>query len=155
MAKIMLRVNGKRREIQASTEEPLLWVLRDRLGLKGTKYGCGLGVCGSCTVHVDGSAERSCVTPVGDAAGRNVTTIEGIGEPERLHPLQQSWLDEDVSQCGYCQPGQIMTAAALLNGDSPPSEEQVESAMSEIVCRCGTYLRIRRAIARVAKRGAR
>ena len=135
----------------ADGEKPLLWILRDRLGLTGTKYGCGVGVCGACTVHLDGEAVRSCQVPIRLAAGRRVTTIEGLSADGR-HPCQLAWIEEDVAQCGYCQPGMIMTAAALLRGKPTPSREEIDSAMSDNVCRCGTYLRIRRAILRASGR---
>src|SRR5207248_1331129 len=125
----------------------------DRLGLTGTKYGCGVGVCGACTVHLDGEAVRSCQVPIRLAAGRRVTTIEGLS-PDGRHPCQLAWLEEDVAQCGYCQPGMIMTAAALLKEKPSPSREEIDAAMSDNLCRCGTYLRIRRAILRASGRGA-
>ena len=140
-----LNVNGEEREFQALDETPLLWVLRDTLKLTGTKYSCGKGLCGSCTVHVEGEAIRSCTTPISAVQDKNVTTIEGLS-PEGDHPLQLAWLDADVSQCGYCQPGQLMTAAALLEKNPVPSEEEINQAMKGILCRCGTYLRIRNAI---------
>lgn len=150
MARMILNVNGTRTQIAADARMPLLWLLRDGLKLRGTKYGCGVGVCGSCTVLVDGKATRSCVTPSGEVAGRRVLTIEGLS-PDGTHPLQQAWLAEEVAQCGYCQPAQIMTAAALLREHRRPSDAQIDEAMSEVVCRCGTYLRIRAAIHRAAK----
>lgn len=150
-----LTVNGRRRVIEvADPETPLLWVLRDRLGLTGTKYGCGVGVCGACTVHVDGAATRSCQTAVSSLRGKAVTTIEGLSE-KGDHPCQRAWLEEDVAQCGYCQPGMIMTCAAALAGSDPParaSMESLEAALSEHVCRCGTYGRVRRAIERLLDR---
>jgi len=157
MASISLIVNGQEQTIDAPAEMPLLWALRDILGLTGTKYGCGKGLCGACTVHLDGRASRSCTTPVSVAAGRQITTIEGLatmslpgGADDGLHPVQQAWLDEHVSQCGYCQPGQIMTAAALLSENPAPSDEEIVAALSGNLCRCGTYQRIRRAIHRAA-----
>ncbi len=150
---ISLNVNGKERSVEVSPETPLLWVLRDTLELTGTKFGCGAGLCGACTVHLDGAAVRSCSTPVSAAAGKRITTIEGLS-PDRSHVLQQAWIEEEVPQCGYCQPGQIMAAAALLARNAQPSDADIDSAMSGNLCRCGTYQRIRRAIHRAAKGGA-
>jgi aerobic-type carbon monoxide dehydrogenase small subunit (CoxS/CutS family) len=144
-----LTVNGQSRTLEAAADTPLLWVLRDVLGLTGTKYGCGVGLCRACTVHLDGQASFSCQIPITAAAGRSVTTIEGLS-PDRSHPLQQAWIAEDVPQCGYCQPGQIMSAAALLARTPAPSEAEIDSWMSTNLCRCGTYSRIRRAIQRAA-----
>ena len=149
MSEFTLRVNGTDRKVNVAPDTPLLWVLRDTLELTGTKYGCGAGLCGSCTVHLDGEAARSCVTPVSVAAGKAITTIEGLTQTGP-HPLQQAWIAEDVPQCGYCQSGQIMQAAALLAKAPHPSEQEIIDAMNGNLCRCGTYLRIRRAIARVA-----
>lgn len=153
MSELKLRVNGRETKVDVPEEMPLLWVIRDILGLTGTKYSCGIGVCKACAVHLDGVAVPACVVPVGDAAGREVTTIEGLGQgPDtepggRLpHPVQQAWRDAAVSQCGYCQPGQIMTAAALLARNPSPSDADIDEAMGEVLCRCGTYPRIRRAI---------
>jgi aerobic-type carbon monoxide dehydrogenase small subunit (CoxS/CutS family) len=129
---------------------PLLWVIRDVLNLRGTKYGCGIAVCGACTVHVNGQAARSCITAISSVAGKKVTTIEGLSS-DGSHPLQQAWMDVDVSQCGYCQPGQIMAAAALLAQNPNPSNAQIDAAMSGNLCRCGTYLRIRQAIHKAAR----
>jgi len=152
MALIMLDVNGKSRTVDAESGTPLLWVLRDLLGLTGTKYGCGAGLCGSCTVHLDGEATRSCITPIESAVGKKIVTIEGFCQnPDQ--PLLQAWLEEEVSQCGYCQPGQIMTAAALLAHTPAPSEAEIASAMSDTLCRCGTHSRIRKAIRRVLAEG--
>lgn len=128
---------------------PLLWLLRDQLGLTGAKYGCGIGLCGSCTVHVDGQPRRSCVTTVGSLAGNEITTIEGLSSDGR-HLLQRIWQDENVTQCGYCQPGQIMTAVSLLNAIPNPTDAEIDSAMATVLCRCGTYQRIRRAIRRAS-----
>lgn len=140
-----LDVNGEPHELDVDPETPLLWVLRDRLGLTGTKYGCGAALCGACTVHIDGRAVRSCVTPVSRAADKTVTTIEGLS-PDGSHPLQRAWVRHSVPQCGFCQAGQIMTAAALLDEVPSPSETQVEQALAGNLCRCGTYLRIRAAV---------
>ncbi|MBI3669710.1 MAG: (2Fe-2S)-binding protein [Acidobacteria bacterium] len=149
MAPINFQVNGKQRSVDVSPDTPLLWVLRDTLGLTGTKFGCGMSLCGSCTVHLDGEAIRSCVTPVSAVAGKRVTTIEGLSA-DRSHPLQQAWIAEDVPQCGYCQSGQIMAAAALLVKRPKPSDAEIDEAMSGSLCRCGAYQRIRRAIHRAA-----
>ena len=147
---IELNVNGELRRVEAEPAMPLLWVLREQLGLTGTKFGCGIAQCGACTVHLDGAAVRSCVTPVGAVAGRAVTTVEGLAEPGERHPLQQAWIDEQVPQCGYCQSGQIMSASALLASNPAPSDAEIDAAMRGNICRCGTYGRIRRAIKRAA-----
>ena len=152
MSLIDLLINDVQHQVDADPAMPLLWVLRDILGLTGTKYSCGIGQCGACTVHLDGQAVRSCTLPVSEAAGKKITTIEGL-EAEGLHPVQQAWLTENVPQCGYCQPGQIMTAAALLAQNPNPSDDEIDAAMSGNLCRCGTYQRIRRAIHRSAKEG--
>ncbi len=152
MSEFTLRVNGSERRVSVSAETPLLWVLRDTLELTGTKFGCGAGLCGACTVHVEGSAIRSCSTPVSEVAGKNITTIEGLS-PNGLHVLQQAWIAEEVPQCGYCQTGQIMAAAALLAKMPNPSDEQITQAMNGNLCRCGTYERIRKAIHRAAGEG--
>lgn len=144
-----LSVNGQEHRVDVATDMPLLWVLRDVLGLTGTKYGCGIGVCGSCTVHLDGEAQQSCVVPLSGVAGRQITTIEGLSTGGR-HPLQEAWIAGKVSQCGYCQPGQIMTAAALLAQNSSPTDSDIDIAMSGSLCRCGTYQRIRQAIRQAA-----
>ena len=149
MADITLRVNGTDTKVNVPPETPLLWLLRDTLALTGTKFGCGAGLCGACTVHVEGTATRSCSTPVSEVAGKNITTIEGLGA-NGLHILQQAWIAEEVPQCGYCQTGQIMTAAALLANTPNPSDEQITQAMNGNLCRCGTYERIRKAIRRAA-----
>lgn len=148
---IAITVNGKRREVDVAPSTPLLWVLRDTLALAGTKYGCGIAQCGACTVHVDGVATRTCVTPVSSVEGSEITTIEGLATAEGLHPVQQAWLDEDVVQCGYCQSGQVMSAAGLLADNDNPSDADIDEAMSGNICRCGTYGRIRCAIKRAAK----
>jgi len=146
-----LVVNGERRSFEAAADTPLLWVLRDVLSLTGTKYGCGIGLCRACTVHLDGAPVRACVTPVQSATGKEITTIEGLGTLETgLHPLQQAWIDEQVPQCGYCQSGQIMAAAALLASNDDPSDADIDAAMRGNVCRCGTYSRIRRGIKKAA-----
>jgi aerobic-type carbon monoxide dehydrogenase small subunit (CoxS/CutS family) len=150
--KVTLTVNGQQHTVDVAPDTPLLWVLRDTLGLTGTKYGCGKALCGSCTVHVNGNPTRCCVTPISAVAGSRVTTIEGLSE-DASHPLQKAWLEEEVSQCGYCQPGQIMTVAALLKQNPTPSDDEIDSALSGNLCRCGTYVRIRKAIHRAAKEG--
>lgn len=147
---ISLKVNGQDRSVEVAGDTPLLWVIRDELGLSGTKFGCGIGMCGACTVHLDGMAVRSCSTPVSAAAGKAVTTIEGVTPEKGLHPVQQAWLDHNVPQCGYCQSGQIMSAIALLNRTAHPSDETIRNAMSGNICRCGTYPRIHAAIRSVA-----
>lgn len=150
---IRLFVNGRPRVVEAAPETPLLWALRDVLGLTGTKFGCGVGQCGACTVLVDGDAVRSCQTPVASLAGRRIQTIEGLS-PDGTHPLQRAWLESEVSQCGYCQPGQLMAAAALLAKHPRPTDAEIDAAMSDVLCRCGTYNRIRRAIRRAAEESA-
>jgi isoquinoline 1-oxidoreductase subunit alpha len=154
VAKLTLTVNGRARIVNVDPDTPLLWVLRDELSLTGTKYGCGEGQCGACTVHVDGAAIRSCVTPVSSVARQKITTIEGLSRDGR-HPVQRAWIEEDVPQCGYCQPGQIMTAASLLAFRSKPTDAEIDDAMSGNICRCGTYPRIRKAIHRAAGLAAR
>jgi isoquinoline 1-oxidoreductase alpha subunit len=149
MADITLRVNGSEHKVNVPPETPLLWVLRDTLQMTGTKFGCGAGLCGACTVHVEGAAVRSCSTPVSQAVGKNILTIEGLSA-NGAHPLQQAWIAEQVPQCGYCQTGQIMAAAALLAKTPRPNDEQINQAMSGNICRCGTYDRIRKAIHRAA-----
>ena len=146
---ISLTVNGTSQRVDVSPDTPLLWVLRDNLGLTGTKYGCGMALCGACTVHVNGQATRSCVMPISAAAGKSVLTIEGLSH-DGSHPLQQAWIAEEVPQCGYCQSGQIMAAAVLLRENPRPSDADIDDAMSGNICRCGTYQRIRRAIHRAA-----
>jgi isoquinoline 1-oxidoreductase alpha subunit len=146
-----LNVNGKRHDVDVNPDTPLLWVLRDSIGLTGTKFGCGLGQCGACTVHLDGKAVRSCQTPFSAVAGKKITTIEGLSS-DSSHPLQKAWIAEQVPQCGYCQSGQIMSAAGLLARIPNPTDEDINEAMAGNICRCGTYQRIRRAIHRAAKR---
>jgi len=140
-----LNINNQTFEVEALEDTPLLWVLRDNLGLTGTKYSCGMGLCGTCTVLIDGEPQRSCVLPVSQATGSVILTIEGLSK-NGDHPVQKAWLDEHVTQCGYCQPGQIMNAVALLEKNSNPSDEDIDAAMKNVLCRCGTYQRIRRAI---------
>src|SRR5438874_5618189 len=147
---IALSVNAKRVMVDVDSTTPLLWVLRDNLGLTGTKYGCGIAQCGACTVHIDGQAVRSCVAPVSRAAGKEVTTIEGLSA-DLSHPLQRAWIEVDVPQCGYCQSGQIMSAAVLLKENPKPTDKDIDEAMSGNICRCGTYSRIRRAIHRASQ----
>ena len=151
MATITLTVNSETHLLDIDPETPLLWVLRDVLGLTGTKFGCGIGLCGACTVHSDGEARRACVTPV-SAVSEPITTIEGLS-PDGNHPLQRAWITEQVPQCGYCMPRQIMIAAALLARTPRPSDAEINMAMSEVLCRCGTYQRIRRAILRAVEEG--
>ena len=153
MARMSLLVNAKKYEIDVVSDTPLLWVLRDTLGLTGTKFGCGMGLCGACTVHLDGNAARSCQTPVGSVDDKKITTIEGLSA-DRSHPVQRAWIAEQVPQCGYCQSGQIMQAAALLSKNPHPTRDEIEQAMSGNICRCGTYERIRRAIQQAAKEAA-
>ncbi|HYM62921.1 MAG TPA: (2Fe-2S)-binding protein [Thermoanaerobaculia bacterium] len=149
-----LTINGKPHTIHAASDTPLLWVIRDEVGLTGTKFGCGMGLCGSCTVHVNGEARRSCVTPLADVAGKKITTIEGLS-PNGTHPVQKAWMAENVAQCGYCQAGQIMQAAALLKSKPRPSDADIDDVMGGNLCRCGTYQRIRRAIHRAAEEVAK
>nr|WP_293843250.1 (2Fe-2S)-binding protein [uncultured Arsenicibacter sp.] len=151
MATFQLKINGKVRKVEVDPATPVLWVLRDHLNLQGTKYGCGMAQCGACTIHVDGMAMRSCSYPVSAVGKQAITTIEGLSANGE-HPVQQAWLDHDVAQCGYCQAGQIMSAAALLKGNPAPSDEDIDAAMSGNICRCGTYLRIKEAIKSAAKK---
>jgi isoquinoline 1-oxidoreductase subunit alpha len=146
-----LDVNGRKLETDAEPDTPLLWVLRDHLGMTGTKYGCGKALCGACTVHVDGAPTRSCMLPVSAAASMKITTIEGIGQSPIGKAVQEAWVAEDVPQCGYCQSGQVMSAAALLAGNKKPSDADIDSAMAGNICRCATYVRIRAAIKRAAE----
>jgi isoquinoline 1-oxidoreductase alpha subunit len=150
MADFTLRVNGVSKKVSVAPDTPLLWVLRDTLALSGTKFGCGAGLCGACTVLLDGAARPSCQTQVARVQGMEITTIEGLGHNNGLHPLQQAWIEEDVPQCGYCQVGQIMQAAALLAKKPHPTDEEITLAMDGNLCRCGTYHRIRKAIHRAA-----
>ena len=150
MAAIHLLINNSPREVDVAPDTPLLWVLRDKLHLTGTKYGCGMGLCGACTVHLDGEAVRACLTPVSSVGERKITTIEGLSASSQ-HPVQLAWVAEQVPQCGYCQSGQIMSAAALLAKTPHPTEQQIDTAMGGNLCRCGVYQRIRRAIHRAAK----
>lgn len=152
MTQYRITVNGVLHDVDAAEDTPLLWILRDDLGLTGTKFGCGRGLCGACTVHLDGSPARSCVTPASAIGSAAVTTIEGLSSGGD-HPVQQAWIDEDVAQCGYCQAGQIMSAAALLVQHPDPTDEQMYAAMGGNLCRCATYARIRRAVRRAAARG--
>ena len=154
MASFTLTVNGRKVTAEADPATPLLWVLRDTLGLTGTKFGCGASLCGACTVHLDGRAVRSCVTPISDALDKSVTTIEGLSA-DRSHPLQKAWIAEDVPQCGYCQSGMIMTAAALLKDKPKPTDQEIDAALGGHICRCGTYQRIRKAVHRAAQGGKR
>ena len=145
-----LTINGEAKSFDAPADMPLLWVLRDILGMTGTKFGCGIAQCGACTVHIDGKAVRSCVLPVGALTGRSITTIEGVGATATGAKVQKAWLDLEVIQCGYCQPGQIMSATALLKANPKPSDEDIDAAMAGNICRCATYLRIRAAIRRAS-----
>jgi len=153
MAPIQLLINNSPHEVEVAPDTPLLWVLRDKLNMTGTKYGCGMGLCGACTVHLDGQAVRSCQTAVSAVGSKKITTIEGLSA-DNSHPVQKAWIAEQVPQCGYCQPGQIMSAAALLAKTPRPSDQQIDSAMGGNLCRCGMYQRIRRAIHRAAGEGA-
>ncbi len=152
MAVLEFELNGRQQRLEVEPDTPLLWVIREQLGLSGTKFGCGMSLCGACTVHLDGNAIRSCTYPVALVQGKQVTTIEGLGsEGEELHPVQQAWVEFNVPQCGYCQSGQIMSAAALLAVNPAPSEAEIDTAMAGNICRCGTYPRIRRAVQRAAE----
>ena len=153
MNSFSINVNGRRHEVEAAPNTPLLWILRDTLGLTGTKYGCGMGLCGACTVHLDGQAVRSCQTAISAVGAKTVLTIEGLAR-RGDHPVQRAWIAEQVPQCGYCQPGQIMQAAALLTKKPHPSREEIDEAMAGNICRCATYQRIRRAIERAAEERA-
>jgi isoquinoline 1-oxidoreductase subunit alpha len=146
-----LLINGKEQQLDVPNDMPLLWVLRDVVGLTGTKFGCGVALCGACTVHLDGRPIRSCITPLANVVGKKITTIEAIGETETGAKIQRAWLNIEVVQCGYCQPGQIMSAAALLENNPNPNDADIDAAMSGNICRCGTYLRIRAAIKQAAQ----
>ena len=146
---IQLTINGKTQSVDVPPNMPLLWVLRDTLGMTGTKFGCGMALCGACTVHIDGEATRSCITPVSSVSGKKITTIEGLS-PDRSHPVQRAWIEVDVPQCGYCQSGQIMSAASLLAKNAKPNDSEIDEAMKGNICRCGTYQRIREAVHRAA-----
>lgn len=150
-----LTINGQSVEVRAAGDTPLLWVLRDELGLTGTKYGCGLGLCGACTIHLDGEPVRSCQTPLSTAEGKTITTIEGLARGTELHAVQRAWIEKDVVQCGYCQSGQVMAAAALLKKMPKPTDPQIDEAMAGNVCRCGTYERIRAGVHRAAELAAK
>ena len=152
MAIFQLNINGKETQVDADPSTPMLWVLRDHINLVGTKYGCGIGQCGACTIHVEGVAMRSCSLPIAGVNDKKITTIEGLSE-KGDHPVQQAWLEHDVPQCGYCQAGQIMSAAALLKDNPSPSDEDIDRAMNGNICRCGTYIRIKAAIKTAAKMG--
>ena len=147
---IEFTLNGKAVRTDDDPRTPLLWVVRDTFKLKGSKFGCGAGLCGACTMHIDGKASRTCMTPISAVSGRNVMTIEGLGTPDELHPLQAAWVELSVPQCGYCQSGQIMSAASLLNKNPTPSSADVDAAMSGNICRCGCYVRIKEAVLTVA-----
>jgi isoquinoline 1-oxidoreductase alpha subunit len=148
-------VNGRSASVSADPDKPLLWVLREDLGLTGTKFGCGMALCGACTVHLEGSPVRSCVTPLAAVQGKRVTTIEGLAAGGRLHPVQAAWIEQDVPQCGYCQSGQVMSAVALLAREPNPTDADIDAAMSGNICRCGTYQRIRAAIKLAAARNGK
>jgi isoquinoline 1-oxidoreductase subunit alpha len=150
MAQFAITVNGKKYSVEAEPTTPLLWILRDQIGLTGTKYGCGISQCGACTVHVDGVAARSCNIAISIVKEKRITTIEGLSA-QGDHPVQQAWIEESVPQCGYCQAGQVMTAVALLNKNKNPTSDEINSAMKGNICRCGTYIRIKQAIQRAAK----
>ncbi|MDJ0758440.1 MAG: (2Fe-2S)-binding protein [Woeseiaceae bacterium] len=152
MRAVTLKINGESHTVDVSPDMPLLWALRDKLDLVGTKYSCGIGVCGSCTVLVNGLPMRSCTMPVASVAGAEIMTIEGL-DPEGMHPVQVAWNEEDVPQCGYCQAGQVLTAVALLERNPKPNDEDIDAAMAGVLCRCGTYPRIRKAIKRAAREG--
>jgi isoquinoline 1-oxidoreductase alpha subunit len=150
-----LTINGQSVEVRAAGDTPLLWVLRDELAMTGTKYGCGMGLCGACTVHLDGVATRSCITPISAVTGKTITTIEGLAPAGKLHPVQQAWIEQDVVQCGYCQSGQVMAAAALLKQTPKPTDAQIDAGMAGNICRCGTYERVRAGIKRASELAAK
>jgi isoquinoline 1-oxidoreductase alpha subunit len=147
---MILEINGQSRDVTAPADEPLLWVLRDELGMVGTRFGCGAGICGACTVHVDGQATRACVTPISEVEGKAIRTIEGLATGDTLHPMQQAFIDEQVPQCGWCMSGQIMTAAAFVENNPGAGEDEIVTAMSNNYCRCGCYVRIKRAVLKAA-----
>jgi isoquinoline 1-oxidoreductase alpha subunit len=151
MAAFRFTLNGKPQTVEAQPDMPLLWVLRDQLGMTGTKFGCGMALCGACTVHIDGAAARSCSMPISNVAGKKVTTIEGLAASQPVHPISQAWLEIDVPQCGYCQPGQMMAAAALLAKKKVPTDGDIDEVMRGNICRCGSYRQIREAIHRAAE----
>lgn len=151
---IKLTVNGTEHSLDVEADTPLLWVVRDYLNLKGSKFGCGAGLCGACTMHLNGNPIRTCITPIGSVADQEITTIEGLGNPEKLSSVQQAWIEHSVPQCGYCQSGQIMSATALLANNAKPNDQDIDSAMSGNICRCGTYPRIKAAIQSVAAKNA-
>jgi len=153
MKSYVLNINGEKHKLELEADTPLLWALRDTVGLVGTKYGCGIGACGACTVHIDGIASRACLTPISTVGSKKVTTIEGL-DSHAMHPLQQAWQELDVPQCGYCQAGQIMTASALLKTNPHPTDHEIDAAMAGNLCRCATYIRIRAGIHRAAEIGA-
>lgn len=153
MKSYALNINGETHKVELESDTPLLWALRDTIGLVGTKYGCGIGACGACTVHIDGVPGRACLTPISTVGSKKVTTIEGL-DPHAMHPLQQAWQELDVPQCGYCQAGQLMTAAALLKSNPHPTDAEIDAAMTGNLCRCGTYIRIRAGIHRAAEIGS-
>ena len=150
MPVITFNLNGNPVSVDADKDEELLWVLRDRMDVHGLKYGCGMGLCGACTSHIDGVARRTCITSVGSIEGKNITTVEGLAKGGELHPVQKAWVDNDVAQCGFCQAGQIMQAVSLLNQNPKPTDQDIDEAMGGNLCRCGTYFRIRSAIKQVA-----
>ncbi len=152
MASLTFKLNGRERSVSVAGETPLLWVLRDTLNLTGTKFGCGRGLCGACTVLIDDDATRSCITPVSEVKGKSIVTIEGLS-PERSNPVQEAWIEADVPQCGYCQPGQVMSVVALLKSKPQPTDADIDEVMGDVLCRCGTYQRIRRAIHLAAVKG--
>lgn len=145
MAQYTININGKSHQVDVASDTPMLWVIRDHLNMLGTKFGCGIGQCGACTIHLDGTATRSCLIPVSAIGDKSITTIEGLSENSD-HPVQKAWLEHDVPQCGYCQAGQMMNAASLLNQNPQPSDEEIDTAMNGNICRCGTYVRIKKAI---------
>ena len=152
MATISFTLNGRSATVDVPPDMPILWVIRDVVGMTGTKFGCGIAQCGACTVHLDGAAIRSCITPASAAEGKSITTIEGLSD-DRSHPVQRAWIEEDVPQCGYCQSGQIMSAVALLEKNPNPGDDEIDAAMRGNICRCGTYVRIRDAVRRAAEMG--